>query len=173
MEVSSLFNGTSKNESTLFLEGDLSLVFPTSCEGVLTLYNFILKEKNSDVSENPNSQLFKDSLSAHPLRFAFKDGNIYQLCPSEQETEWVLNFKRGILNMLHNTMKRFDLDFTTDEVDVRGNCPTTYHVIGAKETSLLIEKTKDLNACQGIGRIHSFVKSATIPFYSNVSKYFW
>lgn len=71
--------------------------------------------------------------------------------------------------MLHNTMKRFDLDFTTDEIDIRGICPTQYSVIGAKETSLLIQKNKDLNACQGIGRIHSFLQSTPLPYYSKVS----
>lgn len=171
VEVSSLFNGTSRNESTLFLEGNVDISFQSPCQGQLVLHDFKLKETSEDAYENPSSHLFQESVAAYPLRFAFKDGNIYQLCPSEQETEWVLNFKRGILNMLHNTMKRFDLDFTTDEVDIRGTCPTKYNVIGAKETSLLIEKTKELNSCQGTGRIHSFVQATSIPYYSTVSTY--
>lgn len=167
--MSSLFNGTSKNESTLFLEGNVNLKFSTPCDGVLSLYDFTLKEKSTDDYDNPNSDLFKDSLSAYPLRFAFKDGNIHQICMSQEDTEWVVNFKKGILNMLHNTMKRFDLDFTTDETDVRGSCPTKYTVIGAKETSLLVKKTKDLNSCHGTGRIHSTVQTVSLPYYSMVS----
>lgn len=147
----------------------MSLTFPSPCEGLLSLYGFKLKEKSSDIYETPNSDLFGNSLSYSSIKFAFKDGNIYELCPSEAETAWVLNFKKGILNMLHNTMKRFDLDFTTEEDDLRGTCPTQYNVIGAKETSLIIEKTKDLNACQRIGHIHSFVQSTSIPHYSMVS----
>lgn len=169
VDVTSLFNGTSKNQSTLYLRGSVSLSFTTPCEGVLTLSDFNLKEKNTDNFYNSNSQLFGNSLSAYPLRFAFKDGDIYQLCPAESETEWGLNFKRGILSMLHNTMKRWDLDYTTVERDVRGTCPTDYNVIGVKETSLLIRRTKHLDACQGIGKVHSTFQSNSLPSHSLVS----
>lgn len=171
VEVSSLFNGTSKNESTLFIEGNVNLKFQTPCEGMLTLNNFKLAEKTSDIENNEQSQLFADNLSAFPLKFAFRDGNINQLCLTEHETEWVLNFKRGILNMFHNTMKRLDLDYSSDETDVRGTCPTQYTVIGAKETSLIIEKSKNLSACKGMGQIHSTVQSTSLPYYSTVSMF--
>jgi hypothetical protein len=50
-------------------------------------------------------------------RFSFNDGLIPEVCPHENETSWVLNFKRGILSALQNTMKRFDVDHQS--IDVR------------------------------------------------------
>jgi hypothetical protein len=50
-------------------------------------------------------------------RFSFNDGLIPEVCPNGNETSWVLNFQRGILSALQNTMKRFDVDHWS--VDVR------------------------------------------------------
>jgi Lipoprotein amino terminal region len=49
-------------------------------------------------------------------RFSFRDGEIDELCPQSGELSWVLNFKRGILSSLQNTMERFDVDHVTTEV---------------------------------------------------------
>jgi hypothetical protein len=49
-------------------------------------------------------------------RFSFTDGHIPEICPHVNETTWVLNFKRGILSALQNTMKRFDVDH--ENIDV-------------------------------------------------------
>lgn len=160
VNVRSFFNGTSKNESTLYVEGKVDLDFLTPCDGLLTLSEFNLSE---DGLENPNSYEFNEMLSEHTLRFSFNDGVISEICPPEDENNWVLNFKRGILSMFHNSMKRFDLDISTTEKDVRGQCPTKYTVRGAKETSLLIQKTKDLNACQNRAQLHSVVQS--VPYH--------
>ncbi|KAJ8964440.1 hypothetical protein NQ314_004909, partial [Rhamnusium bicolor] len=173
VEVRSLFNGTSKNESSLYVEGTASLSFLTPCDGLLTLSDIKLTEniprEGSESPEHANSQLFADMISEYSLRLSFKDGIISELCPQDEERSWVLNFKRGVLSMLHNTMRRFDLDHSIDEEDVRGNCPTDYRVLGAKETSLLIEKNKDLNSCQGRSKLHSVIQSTTIPnFQSNI-----
>ena len=103
-------------------------------------------------------------ISEFSLRFAFNDGIISEICPNEEEKNWVLNFKRGILSLLHNTMKRFDLDHSTTEEDVRGQCPTLYYVQGAKETSLILHKTKDLNACENRAKLNSMVQSVPYNF---------
>lgn len=161
VNVRSFFNGTSKNESSLHLEGNVDLDFLTPCDGLLTLSEFSLTQ---DGSESPNTYNFDEKLNEHTLRFSFNDGVISELCPAEEESNWVLNFKRGILSMLHNTMKRFDLDHSTIEKDVRGQCPTKYTVQGAKETSLLIQKTKDLNACQDRAQLHSVIQSVPYNF---------
>jgi hypothetical protein len=49
-------------------------------------------------------------------RFSFGDGLISEICPSGNETSWVLNFKRGILSAFQNTMKRFDVDHWSTDV---------------------------------------------------------
>ncbi|CAH0561935.1 unnamed protein product [Brassicogethes aeneus] len=168
VEVRSLFNGTSRNESNLYVEGIVNLAFITPCDGILTLSDVKLSEyiprDGHESSEHANSEHFSKEITENTLRFSFNDGIISELCPSDDEKGWVLNFKRGILSMLQNSMARFDVDHDGDEEDVRGKCFTKYAVIGAKETSLLIEKTKDLNSCQTSGKLHSAVQS--VPYSS-------
>ncbi|ERL94743.1 hypothetical protein D910_12017 [Dendroctonus ponderosae] len=172
IEARSIFNGTSKNESTLFIDADVTFNFLTPCDGLLTLSDVTLSEIASrDNEENPtstNSQLFSDMISESTLRFAFKDGIVYEICPDENEKTYPLNFKRGILSMIQNSMKRFDLDYSGDEEDVRGVCSTTYAVLGAKETSLLIEKTKKLDSCTDRIKINSVIQMTPSTFQSGI-----
>ncbi|CAG9816912.1 unnamed protein product [Phaedon cochleariae] len=170
--VGTLFNGTSHNESSLYIEGNVSLSFLTPCDGLLALSDFKLREKSpKHGGEDPNhadSKLFANMMTEHSLRFSFKDGIIAELCPKPTEQEWVLNFKRGILSLLQNSMNRLDLDHSAEEEDVRGVCPTDYRVIGAKETTLLIEKTKHLDRCRWKSRLQSPIKS--IPIFQTNRK---
>lgn len=149
------------------MEGFATLNFYTSCDGLLTLHDLKLAEKPTDdldTQTHPNSELFSESITKYSLRFAFRDGIISEVCPNDEEQSWVLNFKKGLLSMLHNSMKRFDLDYVNDEEDVRGVCKTWYSVKGANGTSLIIEKTKDLNSCRGRAKLHSFVQSTPYTF---------
>jgi hypothetical protein len=45
------------------------------------------------------------------------------------ETSWVLNFKRGILSALQNTMKRFDVDHQSIDVRYLFACPLKQSMI--------------------------------------------
>lgn len=166
VEISSLFNGTSKNESTIFVEGTAILDFVTQCDGLLTLQDVKLSENplKDDAPDHANSYLFAEGITENTLRFSFNDGIITEVCPKDEEKAWVLNFKKGILSMLHNTMKRFDLDYETEEDDVRGTCKTSYRVKGANGTSLIVEKTKDLHSCIGRAKLHSVVQSVPYNF---------
>lgn len=167
VEVVSLFNGTSRNESRMYIQGLATLNFYTRCDGLLTLHDLKLAEKPTDdldTQTHPNSELLSDSITEYSLRFAFNDGIISEVCPNEEEKSWVLNFKKGLLSMLHNSMRRFDLDHKTEEEDVRGICTTWYNVKGANGTSLIIEKNKDLNSCKGRAKLHSFIQSTPYTF---------
>lgn len=167
VEVVSLFNGTSRNESRMYVEGFATLNFYTECDGLLTLRDLKLSEKpigDMDTQTHPKSELLSESITEYSLRFAFNDGIISEVCPNEEEKSWVLNFKKGLLSMLHNSMKRFDLDHYTEEEDIRGICKTWYNVKGANGTSLIIEKNKDLNSCRGRAKLHSFVQSTPYAF---------
>ncbi|XP_072402619.1 uncharacterized protein Apoltp isoform X1 [Diabrotica undecimpunctata] len=175
VEVKTLFNGTSKNESSLFIEGKATLGFLTSCDGMLTLSDFKLSENvpkdGKEAIEHDNSHQFSDILSAYSLRFSFRDGVIDEVCPRDEESEWSLNFKKGILSMLQNSMKRLDLDYSLHETDVRGKCPTVYKIIGVKETVLMIEKSKDLERCDARSKLHSSIQSQAVPiFQGNIHK---
>lgn len=146
------------------------LNFYTPCDGILVLSDVKLSENIPGHSQGPdhsNSEKFANAISENTIRFSFKDGIIAEICPPEEEQIWVLNFKRGILSMLHNTMKRFDLDHSGEEEDVRGKCPTNYKILGVNDTSLLIEKSKDLNACQKRTQFHSILQTRrTLNFES-------
>ncbi|KAL3290379.1 hypothetical protein HHI36_023721 [Cryptolaemus montrouzieri] len=161
VEVRSLFNGTSRNESTLSIESKVYLEFPTPCEGLLTLKDSKLREGGVI---HPRTEDFSADLEAFSLRFSFVDGLITELCPKLEEKIWALNLKRGLLSMLHNSMKRFDLDSDIVETDVKGICETKYRVSDTDGTSLIIEKTKDLSTCSSRSKLHSVVQSVPYSF---------
>lgn len=165
VDVRSLFNGTSKNESRIYIEGQAYLNFLSSCDGFLTLSDFKLGEKPTEDWETEghvNGEKFAQAISEYGLRFSFNDGVISEVCPADEEPAWALNFKKGLLSMIHNTMKRFDLDHETEEDDVRGSCKTAYRIKGVNGTSLIIEKDKNLHSCRGRSSLESFVQS--IPY---------
>ncbi|KAJ8914493.1 hypothetical protein NQ315_002765 [Exocentrus adspersus] len=173
VDIRTLFNGTSKNESTVYVEGTVNLRFLTRCDAVLTLSDITLNEKSLSGLKNsahPNSQQFADAVTENSLRFSFKDGLIAELCPSVDEPVWVLNFKRGILSLLHNSMKRFDLDHSGEEEDVQGKCFTEYKVLGANGTGLLVSKYKNLNLCQRRSKLHSILQTTTTGNFNRNKK---
>uniref|UniRef100_A0A1Y1LL77 Vitellogenin domain-containing protein n=1 Tax=Photinus pyralis TaxID=7054 RepID=A0A1Y1LL77_PHOPY len=180
IDIATLFNGTSTNESTLHVEATIKLGFISECEGILSIYDVTLSDNPNTVAdgdyvtgddyEQSNSDAFAEDISHHTLRFSFEDGTISEICPDEKEKSWVLNFKRGLLSVIQNTMKRIDLDYITIEEDVRGHCHTSYKVEGTKETSLLIEKRKDLNSCTTGSTFQSFLQSTPYNFQSVTSE---
>lgn len=159
----------------MFIKSNVELEFVTKCEGILSIINAKLSDKpiSEDVEEyeeiteteeeneemENKSSMFEDALLEFNVRFSYQDGVITEICPPEEEKNWVLNFKRGLLSMMHNTMERLDLDHESVEEDVRGKCKTNYKMIGSKETSLIIEKTKDLSSCTSRSKLHSVIQS--------------
>nr|XP_022900792.1 uncharacterized protein LOC111413892 [Onthophagus taurus] len=172
VDVKSLFDGTSKNESTLHIETVASIDITSNCDGILTLTDARLSNKpflnevvvDEDDIPEPEYLDFVDALSEFSIRFAFHDGIISEVCPEVGEKNWVMNFKKGLLSMLHNTMNRFDLDHEEEEEDVHGKCDATYRLLAPNETSLVIEKTKDLSLCETRSKLHSIVQSTPYSF---------
>lgn len=97
-------------------------------------------------------------------RFSFHDGVINEVCPETDEPIWSLNFKRGILSSLQNSMTRFDIDFATRETDVSGTCDVKYVILGPKKTSLVIQKTKDITSCSNRYKTNSVVQTTPYEF---------
>lgn len=60
---------------------------------------------------------FSQALEQNPLRFSFQDGIVEELCPSYDESAWVLNIKRGVLSAFQNTMNAFATDQKLTEVN--------------------------------------------------------
>ena len=66
--------------------------------------------------KSDNSRHFRQELEKEALRFAFLDGRISDVCPSEDETVWALNVKRGFLSAFQNSMEHLDKEQTVLEV---------------------------------------------------------
>lgn len=79
VDVKSLFSGSSKNESTLYISSIASIIFTNECEGTLELKNVKLSEKadlydrEEDLDilspELPQSLQFAEALAQFPLRY--------------------------------------------------------------------------------------------------------
>ncbi|XP_012534919.2 uncharacterized protein LOC105835859 [Monomorium pharaonis] len=152
----------SKNDSALHIDATLSVHFNSPCEGTLRILNAsISHDRNAYNPEFPDraGSEFKASLERHELRFTFDDGLIHELCPDRHEPIWALNIKRGVLSMLQNSMRRFDVDHRGDEVDVHGSCDTHYRLYEARKTSLIVKKSKYLADCQNGPKYFSIVQS--------------
>lgn len=86
------------------------------------------------------------------------------MCPSDEDSSWVLNFKRGILSAIQNTMGRFDVDFNSTETDISGTCDVAYTLNGAAGTSLLIHKIKDISSCVNRYKTNSILQTESYEF---------
>nr|CAD7398658.1 unnamed protein product [Timema cristinae] len=177
IDITTLFDGTSKNVSSLYVDAEFNIDFISPCEAVLQVTEAHLKEKeptyNSeyeeyvDSDEVPHSTFFSKAISQYSMRFSFNDGIVTELCPHAEETSWVLNFKRGVLSAFQNSMERFDIDFDGIEVDVNGECLTSYKLGSARATSLIISKKKDISNCVNRYKHHSILQSTPYIFRSN------
>jgi len=63
-----------------------------------------------------SSDEFRQKLEAKPLRFAFQDGVIENVCSMQGEDERVLNIKRGVLSTFQNSMKELGKEGLFTEV---------------------------------------------------------
>ncbi|XP_034937258.1 uncharacterized protein Apoltp [Chelonus insularis] len=156
-----LGNGSSISE--LHIESVALLKFTTPCEADLKISKASIRHANRGKydAEFPDRAEadFKEQLEHYSLRFVFEDGQIQELCPHSEDPIWSVNIKRGILSMLQNTMKRFDVDHHGDELDVNGICETRYRLHEARKTSLIIVKTKDIDSCTNRGKHFSIIQS--------------
>ena len=115
-------------------------------------------------NEHPKSKDLELDLKKNLLRFAFHDGLISEICPSTTEPTWVLNFKKGILSTLQNTMMRFDVDFNTTETDVSGTCNVHYTLQATDNVFVTIRKEKDMKSCRNRYSTHSILQTTAYNF---------
>ena len=143
-------NGATDEHSSLHMRATVQLEVLSRCEMVLKLSDVTLQDSNPEQYESrqyvERAWEFTRSLQEKPLRFAFLDGEIENICP-EEEPAWVLNIKRGILSALQNTMPTLDSNVDTRETDVSGDCPVEYEVSSEGWGSRKIKKTKDIMGC--------------------------
>lgn len=180
------FQGSGQNVSDIHVIATVEVQFPTKCEGLLRIMSVEVKDKipappKEDAEEtdhysfeepeeiplHPKNDDMGEELSRYELRFAFNDGFINELCPHDEETVWVMNIKRGIISALQNTMQRFDIDHHAKETDISGECDVHYQLIGNKDTSLLIHKSKSIESCKYRNRMHSILQTVPYDFREN------
>lgn len=187
LQVRSEFHGSGQNVSDIHVVASVEVRFPRKCEGILQITSVEVrdkipappKEEEENTAENETEDPYAfdeyeeiplhaknddmaEELSKYEIRFAFHDGFINELCPHDDESVWVLNIKRGIISALQNTMTRFDIDHHTTETDISGECDVHYQLLGNKETSLLVQKTKAIETCKHRNRMHSILQ--TVPY---------
>ncbi|XP_046620371.1 uncharacterized protein LOC124305239 [Neodiprion virginianus] len=161
-----------RNESTLQIDAVVSLSFTSPCEGHLKLTESSISSNRSTYdAEFPDraGAEFVKNVEQYALRFAFRDGEILEVCPHPEEPVWVLNMKKGVLSMFQNTMKRFDVSHSSEELDINGICHTHYKLYEARQTSLLLKKTKNIASCTNRNKYLSVLQSNSYrsPFSSN------
>ncbi|XP_075986269.1 apolipoprotein lipid transfer particle [Anticarsia gemmatalis] len=165
VNVETYFAGSSNNRSTLDIRAVTKIQFISPCEGLLHLSDVTLIDQDESYPVE-RAEKFIHALSLHDLRFAFHDGAISEICPEDEEEDWVLNFKRAILALFQNTMKRFDIHFKGVEQDVHGTCNVDYAVRGQENTSLILIKTRDLSQCTNRYKYMSILQTVRYDFQS-------
>ena len=140
----------STEHSSLHMQAKAQIEVISTCEMVLRLSDVTLQDSDPTRydSRQPidSTRQFKQSLENNPLRFAFIDGTIENICPASNEEIWALNIKRGILSTFQNTMGSMQGVSETMETDVSGKCKVTYEVTSSWGT-LKLKKTKNLMGC--------------------------
>ncbi|KPJ14886.1 Apolipophorin, partial [Papilio machaon] len=165
VNVETYFAGSSNNRSTLDVTAEVKVQFITPCEGLLQLQNITLTDQDENYAVE-RSEKFVQAVSQFDLRFAFHDGVISEICPNLLEEDWVLNFKRAILSLFQNSMKRFDINFNGFEQDIHGTCNVEYTVRGQENTSLILVKKRDLAQCTDRYKYMSILQTVRYDFQS-------
>lgn len=111
------------------------------------------------------------TLDSEALQFGYSDGLITDVCPSEDDQHWSLDIKKAIISALQMSARTLQgKSFVENERDILGECETTYEVIPAKFSKIMIQKTKRLNTCRGrqLAEISLFPKSYGFSKYSSL-----
>jgi len=152
----------STEHSSLHMRARALLDVISPCEMVLRLGDVSLQDSEPSRYETrqyvDNARQFKLSLEQNPLRFAFIDGVIENVCPTVNDEVWVMNIKRGILSTLQNTMSTLHGVSETTETDVSGNCPVRYEVSSSWGNQKL-KKTKNLLGCTERSSVQTIFQS--------------
>jgi hypothetical protein len=65
-----------------------------------------------------NTKHAKYELEKEALRFSFVDGVISDVCPSDDDSTWSINVKRGFLSAFQNSMDSLGQDQTVMEASL-------------------------------------------------------
>lgn len=68
MDVDTLFEGTSKNSSSLHIDADVVLEFTGHCEGTLVFHGLRLSERENETPDHEHTTAFSEAITRNPLR---------------------------------------------------------------------------------------------------------
>ncbi|CAH3156874.1 unnamed protein product [Pocillopora meandrina] len=174
--VNSGFPETEERYAGLKITCDTDFYFETDTLAYLKIRNPILYEVNVtsfDQSEShtvsPVSNELKPLLE-RPLKFEYKEGKVGQIFCNDDEPEYILNIKRGVLSMIHHNFTKPESSlhhreprlYKNWEFSTHGMCENLYDVRhNTLETNtikeLQITKTLNLHSCIGKPRVFSNV----------------
>ncbi|XP_018021013.1 uncharacterized protein LOC108677311 isoform X1 [Hyalella azteca] len=156
---------TSPRASNFVVNVDVALSVLTACELSLKIEDAWMTASSSDGEDvTIRDNQFLTSLKANEMRFTLDGGLVDIVCPRKDETLESLNFKRGLLSLMQNSMPRFDLRHSSREMDVLGTCDFTYDFAGTNDTAFVVEKKKDLDSCSSKFDVSSSVKGTPYAF---------
>ncbi|XP_052061384.1 apolipophorins-like [Mytilus californianus] len=166
-ETKTGIQGSTEEQGGIKITATAEIEILSKCEFLLTVKNSNVLGSDPDYprqfKQHPQRSEFQTELEGNSLRFSFQDGIVEELCPEDGDSDWSLNFKRGILSAFQNSMDSLDMDTEVTETDVSGKCPTTYRVKQEGWRTVKVKKTKDLVSCSNR---HGFQTSAQATIYS-------
>ncbi|XP_037091139.1 apolipophorins-like [Pollicipes pollicipes] len=167
-DVVTTLAGATDEASRLHVKATAEIAANSACDFTLQLRDVTLEDsdpKNVDRRRHVDDMAsFKDELEKYPLSFSYQDGRVEELCSSQFESVWALNFKRGLLSATVNNLETLDLGETQKyETDVSGYCSTNYTVRNLGDITAVI-KTKELLTCRERGHLVSSLQ--TTPYHS-------
>ncbi|KAK3881181.1 hypothetical protein Pcinc_014366 [Petrolisthes cinctipes] len=163
--------GSSPSNTTLTMTATLAINVLTACEMELLVESLRVETSRSDngrQQETVHDTAFVTAVTKNPLRFAYHDGMVKEVCPAQDEHPHALNFKRAAISLFQNTMKRLDLDHHALETDVVGDCEIDYQVKGVSGKNLLIQRTRDLPTCTTRSSTTSFIQGVPYDFVGGI-----
>ncbi|KAK8390621.1 hypothetical protein O3P69_010366 [Scylla paramamosain] len=163
--------GSSPSNTSLAIRAQLAFTVLTACELELQVHDMVVETTRSDSGgqlESVEDNAFIAAVTKNPLRFAYHDGLVEEMCPLPDEDPNALNFKRAAVSLLQNTMPRLDLDHHTTETDVVGHCKVDYQVAGVAGKGLVLKKTRDIPSCTTRSSTTSFIKGVEYDFVGGI-----
>lgn len=174
--VNSGFPETEERYAGLKITCDTDFYFETDTLAYLKIRNPILYEVNVtsySQSESHTVSPVSDELKPlleRPIKFEYREGKVGEIFCNDDEPEYILNIKRGILSMIHHNFTKPESSlnhgeprlYRNWEFSSRGLCENLYDVRhNTLETNTLkelqITKTLNLHNCTGKPRVFSNV----------------
>ncbi|TNM87973.1 hypothetical protein fugu_006194 [Takifugu bimaculatus] len=109
-------------------------------------YNGIWPKDAFSLASKLSSELADQLMT--PIKFEYTNGLVGKVSAPAKVSATVLNICRGILNILHVTVKKTHNIYDLQERGSQGMCKTHYIRVDKKEGAFTLIKTRDLNHCQ-------------------------